>query len=370
MLAWLLNNFGSDVALFNVFRYITFRSGMAALTSFLIVLLFGNSFIALMRSKQFGQAIRDDGPQSHLKKRGTPTMGGVLIVFGLSVSTLLWGNLGNAFVWACLLVTWAFALVGFLDDYFKVIRKDPKGLASRWKMRLMWFSALAVALILFHARDGVPAEQLPQVLAERGKLYFPFFKNLFFDLGPWYIALAVVVIVGTSNAVNLTDGLDGLAIGPSIMSAAAFFVLAYLGGNAIFSNYLQIPHVVGVGELAPFCAAIVGAGVAFLWFNTYPAQIFMGDVGALSLGGAIGALAVATKNEFLLVILGGIFVIETLSVILQVVSFKVRGKRIFRMAPIHHHFELMGWPEPKVIVRFWIVSFVFAVIALSTLKLR
>ena len=361
MLSWLLIQLGHDLSLFNVFRYITFRSGMAALTSFLIVLVFGSPFIRLIQSKQFGQAVRDDGPQSHLKKRGTPTMGGVLIIIGLSVGTLLWGDLSNVNLWACLVITWAFGLVGFLDDYFKVIRKDPKGLASRWKMRLMWISGLVVALMLYHAQDGMETQ---------GHLFFPFFKNLVLYLGPWYIALTVVVVVGTSNAVNLTDGLDGLAIGPTILCAASFFILAYLGGNRAFSEYLRIPHVVGIGELAPFCASVVAAGVAFLWYNTYPAQIFMGDVGALALGGALGALAVATKNEFLLVILGGIFVIETLSVILQVMSFKLRGKRIFKMAPLHHHFELLGWPEPKVIVRFWIVSFVFVILALSTLKLR
>ena len=347
--------------MFNVFRYITFRSGLAAITAFLIVGLFGRPFIQLIKKKQYGQAIRDDGPQSHLKKKGTPTMGGVLILAGVTAGTLLWGDLTNAYVWLILLLTLGYGMIGYLDDYFKVIRKDPKGLASRWKFRLQVLIALLVAIGLYHAQDGWSGQ---------GKLYFPFFKHFSLDLGPWYIALTVLTIVGASNAVNLTDGLDGLAIGPSMLCAASFFVLCYLGGNAIFASYLQIPHVPKIGELAVFCSALVASGMAFLWFNTYPAQIFMGDVGALALGGALGALAVASKNEFLLVILGGIFVIETLSVILQVVSFKLRGKRIFKMAPLHHHFELMGWPEPKVIVRFWIVSFLFAVLALSTLKLR
>ncbi len=361
MLYWLLYSLESELSLLNVFRYITFRSGMAAITAFLFVLIFGKPFIRYIQRKQYGQAVRDDGPQSHLKKKGTPTMGGVLIVAGLSVGTLLWGDLKNAYIWNLLAITWIYGLIGLLDDYFKVIRKDPEGLASRWKFRLQVLGALVVSMGLFHAQDG---------WAGQGDLFFPFFKNLILNLGVWYIALTVLTIVGSSNAVNLTDGLDGLAIGPSIVCAAAFFILCYLGGNSVFANYLQIPHVPGIGELAVFCAAMMAAGVAFLWFNTYPAQIFMGDAGALALGGALGALSVASKNEFLLVILGGIFVIETLSVIIQVASFKIRGKRVFKMAPLHHHFELIGWPEPKVIVRFWIISFVLAVAALSTLKLR
>lgn len=362
MLYWLLYSLESHFSLLNVFRYITFRSGMAAITALLFVLVFGRPFIRFIQRKQYGQAVRDDGPQSHLKKKGTPTMGGVLIVAGLSVGTLLWADLSNMYIWYLLAVTWIYGLVGLLDDYIKVIKKDPKGLASRWKFRFQVIGGLFVSMGLFHAQDLWVEGQ--------GILFFPFFKTLTLNLGVWYIASTVLVIVGSSNAVNLTDGLDGLAIGPSIVCAAAFFILCYLGGNAVFANYLQIPHVPGIGELAVFCAAMLAAGVGFLWFNTYPAQIFMGDVGALALGGALGALAVASKNEFLLVILGGIFVIETLSVIIQVVSFKLRGKRVFKMAPLHHHFELIGWPEPKVIVRFWIISFVLAVAALSTLKLR
>ena len=361
MLYWLFYSFESQFKILNVFRYITFRSGMAALTAFLFVLFFGRPFINFVRQKQYGQAIRTDGPQSHLKKKGTPTMGGVLIILGLTVGTLLWCDLTNPYVWALLLITLSYAAIGLLDDFIKVIKKDPEGLASRWKFRLQVIFALAAALVLYHAQDGY---------ASQGHIYFPFFKKYYLDVGPWYIAFTVLTLVATSNAVNLTDGLDGLAIGPSIICAATFFFLCYLGGNAVFSRYLQIPFVEGLGELAPFCAAMLAAGVAFLWFNTYPAQIFMGDVGALSLGGALGALAIASKNEILLVILGGVFVIETLSVIIQVASFKLRGKRVFKMAPLHHHFELIGWPEPKIIVRFWIISFVLAVVALSTLKLR
>lgn len=366
MLYWLYRSF-EHLFIFNVFKYQSFRSGVAAMVALAFVILSGKPFIRLIQRKQFGQAVRDDGPQTHLKKRGTPTMGGVLIIIGLTLGTLVGANLSNPYVWSCLFVTWAFGLVGYLDDYFKVIRKDPKGLASRWKFRLLGAFSLLVAIALYHSPELMPGQD---GLVDQGKLYFPFFKNLILFLGPWYIALAVLTIVGSANAVNLTDGLDGLAIGPCVVCAASFYILCYLGGNARFADYLQIPHVPGIGELSVFCAALLAAGVGFLWFNTYPAQIFMGDVGALALGGALGALAVASKNEFLLVILGGIFVIETLSVILQVVSFKLRGKRIFKMAPLHHHFELKGWAEPKVIVRFWIVSFVTAIIALATLKLR
>lgn len=288
-------------------------------------------------------------------------MGGILILAGSLLGTLLWGDLTSVYVWALLILIVIYGLVGFLDDYIKVMKKDPEGLASRWKFRLLFFGAALVSFMIYQGADGEVSQ---------GVLYFPFFKNLTLNLGPYYMLFSVFVIVGTSNAVNLTDGLDGLAIGPCIVNAASFFVLCYLGGNAVFARYLQIPHVPGIGELAVLCSALLGGGVAFLWFNAYPAQIFMGDIGALALGGALGALGVASKNELLLVILGGIFVLETVSVILQVVSFKLRGKRIFRMAPIHHHFELIGWPEPKVIVRFWIISFILAIAALGTLKLR
>jgi phospho-N-acetylmuramoyl-pentapeptide-transferase len=361
MLYWLFLSLQDEFSALNVFRYITFRSGMAALTALLVVLVMGKPYIRWVQKKQYGQAVRDDGPQTHLKKKGTPTMGGLLILAGLSAGTLLWADLSNGYVWLLLAITWAYGAIGFVDDAKKILYKDPKGLASRWKFRWQVFAALFVAWGLYVLQKGTPVG---------GQLFFPFFKHITLDLGPWYLALAVLVMVGTSNAVNLTDGLDGLAIGPSIVSVGSFFVLCYLGGNAVFANYLQIPHVVNVGELGVFCAALVAAGVGFLWFNTYPAQVFMGDVGALALGGALGALAVATKHEILLVILGGIFVLETLSVIVQVVSFKLTGRRVFKMAPLHHHFELLGWPEPKVIVRFWIVSFLLALVALSTLKLR
>jgi phospho-N-acetylmuramoyl-pentapeptide-transferase len=361
MLYWLLLQFQPQVSFLNVFRYITFRSGMGALTAFLVVMVLGQPFINWVKRKQYGQAVRSDGPQSHLKKQGTPTMGGLLIVLGLSVGTLLWGDLSNPYIWLTLLITWSYAWIGLLDDWQKVTKKSSAGLASRWKLRLQVFFAVAVAWGVYAVQKGTPLE---------GILYFPFAKNFLLSLGPWYMMFAVFVIVGSSNAVNLTDGLDGLAIGPSIICAGVFFVLAYLGGNAVFADYLQIPHVPGSGELGVFCASLVASGVAFLWFNSYPAQIFMGDVGSLSLGGALGALAIASKNELLLAIMGGVFVMETVSVILQVLSFKLRGKRIFKMAPIHHHFELLGWPEPKVIVRFWIASFILGILALSTLKLR
>ena len=347
--------------LLHVLRYLSFRSGLAAGTALVFVILAGNPFIRWMKLRQFGQAIRTDGPQSHLKKSGTPTMGGLLIIAGSLLGILLWGDLANSYVWSIIILLLVYGLVGFLDDYIKIIKKDSAGLASRWKFRLLFLGAAVVAFITYTSADG---------LAEQGTLYFPFFKNYTLFLGPYYMLLSILVIVGTSNAVNLTDGLDGLAIGPCIINFATFFVLCYLGGNAVFAKYLQIPNVPGIGELAIVCSALVGGGMAFLWFNSYPAQVFMGDVGALSLGGALGALAVFSKNEILLAVVGGVFVMETLSVILQVASFKLRGKRIFRMAPIHHHFELNGWPEPKIIVRFWILSFILAIAALGTLKLR
>jgi phospho-N-acetylmuramoyl-pentapeptide-transferase len=361
MLYWLLLQLQPQLSFLNVFRYITFRSGMGALTAFLVVISLGQPFIEWVKRRQYGQAVRSDGPQTHLKKQGTPTMGGLLIVLGLSVGTLLWGDLANPYIWLMLFITWAYAGIGLIDDWKKVTKKNSKGLSSRWKLILQGSFALIVAYGIFAVQKDTPLE---------GTLYFPFLKNFTLNFGPWYMLFAVFVIVGTSNAVNLTDGLDGLAIGPSIICAGVFFVLAYLGGNIMYAEYLQIPHVAGSGELGVFCASLVASGVAFLWYNTYPAQIFMGDVGSLSLGGALGALAVASKNELLLAVMGGVFVVETMSVIAQVISFKTTGKRIFKMAPIHHHFELLGWPEPKVIVRFWIVSFVLGILALSTLKLR
>lgn len=361
MLYEILYSLAEEHSVFNVFRYITFRSGLAALTAFLVVICFGQKYINFMIRKQFGQAVRDDGPQSHLKKQGIPTMGGVLILIGMTIGVLLWADLSNMYVWMVLALTLGYGAIGLLDDYLKVVRKDPKGLSSAWKFRLQGLLAATFCYLVFRHQEGT---------AVQGLIYTPFFKDLIFDLGVVYILFSVFVIVGNSNAVNLTDGLDGLAIGPCVVCCAAFFILCYLGGNVKFANYLNIPLVLGIGELSILCAAAFAAGIAFLWFNSYPAQIIMGDVGSLALGALIGGLAVVSKNELLLIILGGVFVIETVSVILQVFYFKLSGKRLFKMAPIHHHFELKGWPEPKVIVRFWIISYVLAVAALSTLKLR
>ncbi len=361
MLYWLLLQLQPQLSFLNVFRYITFRSGMGALTAFMVVFVLGQPFIEWVKRKQYGQSVRTDGPQSHLKKQGTPTMGGLLIVLGLSIGTLLWGDLANPYIWLVLFITWAYAGIGLIDDWKKVTKKNSKGLSSRWKLRLQIIFALMFSWGIYVVQKDTPLD---------GVLYFPFFKNFTLNFGAWYMAFTVFVIVGTSNAVNLTDGLDGLAIGPAIVCGGVFFLLAYLGGNILYAEYLQIPHVAGSGELGVFCASLVASGIAFLWFNTYPAQIFMGDVGSLALGGSLGALGVASKNEILLAIMGGVFVMETVSVIAQVISFKLTGKRIFKMAPIHHHFELLGWPEPKVIVRFWIVSFILGILALSTLKLR
>lgn len=344
--------------LFNVFRYITFRSLGAAVTALLLSLFLGPLMINWLKSLQMRQVVRTDGPQTHLKKSGTPTMGGVLILFALFISLGLWVDLSNVSVWIVSFVTVCYGLIGFVDDYRKVVKKNPKGLSARQKM--FWQILVAgVASYLFLNYTHVKSE-----------LHFPFFKNLVFDLGWFYVPFVICVIVGASNAVNLTDGLDGLAIGPVITTTGTFMVLAYLAGHSKIADYLEIPYVAGSGELAVFAAATAAAGLGFLWFNTHPAQVFMGDVGSLALGGAIGSLAVVTKNEVLLCIVGGIFVAEALSVMIQVASFKTRGKRVFRMAPLHHHFELKGWPEPKVIVRFWIISILLAIVALSTLKLR
>lgn len=362
MLSWFFLSLQSEFSFLNVFRYISFRSGLAALTSLLVIISWGPSYIRWIRRKQYGQAVRDDGPKSHLSKQGTPTMGGVMIIVGLAVGTFLWADLSSPYIWWLLGLTGSFGLVGYLDDYLKVVKKDPRGLASRWKFRAQYLFSVIAAVVLYRWIEADWSEQ--------GRLFFPFFKNYVADLGPWYMLLAIITIVGASNAVNLTDGLDGLAIGPIIINTASFFVICYLMGNFNFSTYLQIPFVPGLGEVAVFCAAASAAGIAFLWFNSYPAQIFMGDVGALALGAAIGGLALISKSEILLVILGGVFVIETVSVMMQVASFKILGRRVFRMAPIHHHFELGGMPEPKIIVRFWIVSLILALLALSTLKIR
>jgi len=343
---------------FNVFRYITFRAAMAALMSLAVSFLLGPWLIRSLTEKQIGQQIREDGPASHSSKAGTPTMGGTLILLALTVSTLMLADIGNSYVVLALLGTVAFGVIGFLDDYLKLSRKSSKGLSPRLKLFLQLGVAFVIGTVLYF---------YPRFSTEIG---FPFIKNIRPNLGLFYIPFAMLVIVGASNAVNLTDGLDGLAIGPVMVASATYGVIAYLTGNIRNAEYLQIPYVAGVGELSVFCAALVAAGLGFLWYNAYPAQMFMGDVGSLALGGALGILAVMTKNELLLIIIGGVFVMEALSVIFQVASYKLRRKRVFLMAPIHHHYELKGWKEPQIIVRFWIISFVCAVVGLSTLKLR
>ncbi|MGZ3654119.1 MAG: phospho-N-acetylmuramoyl-pentapeptide-transferase [Bdellovibrionota bacterium] len=347
-----------QIGLFNVFRYITFRSLGAAVTSLLLSLALGPLLINWLKTLQMRQVVRTDGPQTHLKKSGTPTMGGVLILFALMSSLILWVDIHNVSVWIVAFVTVAYGVIGFVDDYRKVVKKNPKGLSARQKM--FWQILVAgIASYLFLHYTHVKSD-----------LHVPFFKNFVIDLGWFYVPFAMCVIVGASNAVNLTDGLDGLAIGPVITTAGTFMLLAYVAGHIKIADYLEIPYVAGSGELSVFAAAMAAAGLGFLWFNSHPAQVFMGDVGSLSLGGAIGSLAVVTKNEILLCIVGGVFVVEAMSVMIQVASFKTRGKRVFRMAPLHHHFELKGWPEPKVIVRFWIISILLAIVGLSTLKLR
>ena len=358
MLYHLLYPLHTEYSVLYVFRYITFRTIYATITALLISFILGPWMIATLQRMQIGQVIRKVGPESHFVKEGTPTMGGALILLAIILPTLLWADLTNLYIWVTLLVTAGYGAVGFIDDYLKVIRKNSDGISARQKMFWQILIALIAALLLYNYSHFDT------------HLSLPFFKNVNPDLGWFYIPFAILVMVGSSNAVNLTDGLDGLAIGPMIIAAATFLLLAYLVGNAKLSSYLQITGIQGAGELAILCGAMVGAGLGFLWFNSYPAQVFMGDVGSLSLGGALGTIAVITKNEFVLVIVGGIFVIEALSVIVQVVSFRYWGRRVFRMAPIHHHFELKGWAEPKIIVRFWIISIVLALIALSTLKLR
>jgi len=346
----------------NLFRYLTFRSGGAVITALLISFIFGQRIIAWLRSKQRnGQPIRDDGPEGHLvAKQGTPTMGGVLILLALSVSTLLWADLRNGYVWAVLIVTIGFGAIGFADDYLKLTKRNPKGLPARLKLLLEGLiSALAVLWIVWLTREPLSTS-----------LAVPFFKSLLIDLGWFFIPFAMFVVVGASNAVNLTDGLDGLAIVPVMIAAGCFAAISYFAGNAIFSNYLLLHHVPGTGELAVLCAALVGAALGFLWFNAPPAMVFMGDTGSLSMGGALGTVSVATKHELVLAIIGGLFVLETVSVIVQVISFKLTGKRVFRMAPLHHHFEKKGWPESTIVIRFWIIASILALAGLSTLKLR
>ena len=345
---------------FNLFDYLTVRAILGVLTALVVSLVFGPILIRRLTSRQIGQVIRDDGPQSHLVRAGTPTMGGLLILAAVIIATLLWSDLSNRFVWIAVFVTVAFGIVGFIDDYRKIRFGNSKGLSA--KAKYFWLSLTGfMASGVLYATAETPVETT---------LYFPFFKELAIPLGGFFVPWGYLVIVGTSNAVNLTDGLDGLAIMPCVLVASALGVFAYATGNTVYSEYLGIPYVAGVGELAIFCTAIGGAGLGFLWFNTYPAQVFMGDIGALALGGALGVVALMVRQELVLVVMGGVFVAETVSVILQVASFKLTGRRIFRMAPLHHHFELKGWAEPKIIVRFWIITLVLVLIGLSTLKVR
>jgi phospho-N-acetylmuramoyl-pentapeptide-transferase len=343
---------------FNVFRYITFRAAIAALTALLISFMFGPSLIRSLAAMQMKQPIREDGPAAHAVKAGTPTMGGVLIILALFFATIMLADITNVYITLAIVVTGGFAAIGFVDDSLKLKAKSSRGLSARAKFLLQMVVAFVAAVILYRQPFF------------SGVIAVPFLKNVHPDFGMWYIPFAMLVIVGASNAVNLTDGLDGLAIGPVMVSAMTYGIIAYATGNKVWAEYLQIPYVAGAGELSVFCAAVVASGLGFLWFNAYPAQMFMGDVGSLSLGAALGITALMTKNEVLLVIVGGVFVIEALSVIFQVASYKLRRKRVFLMAPIHHHYELKGWPEPQIIVRFWIISIICAVIALSTLKLR
>jgi len=354
---WLLT-FADESVFFNVFRYISFRTFVAFLSSFLLCWMYGPAFIRRLVKKQVGQVVRDDGPQSHLKKTGTPTMGGGLIVLSMLIPCILWANWQVALVWAIIFITLSFAAIGYIDDYLKIFRKNAKGLSGKIRLLLEFAVAMLAISIL------IQFYEFPTYL------HFPFFKTLQFDLGWYYVPFSAFVIVGCANAVNLTDGLDGLAIVPIIIATATLALIAYLTGHYQFAEYLQIPYVKGAGELAPVAATVIAAGLGFLWYNTYPAQVFMGDVGSLGLGGFLGTMAVLSKNEILLAILGGIFVVEALSVITQVASFKLTGKRVFKMAPIHHHFELKGVDEPKLIVRFWIIAILLAIISLSTLKLR
>ena len=345
---------------FAVFQYLTLRAILGVLTALAIALIAGPHMINHLRNRQIGQAVRTDGPQSHLSKSGTPTMGGALIIFAILVSTLLWGDLTNRFVWITVGVMLIFGAVGWVDDYRKVIEKNSRGLPARWKYFWQSVGGIGAAVLLYLLAQS-PVETT---------LIIPFFKDIAIDMGIFFIVFSYFVIVGTSNAVNLTDGLDGLAILPSVLVAGALGIFAYLTGHARFAEYLLIPYVPGAGELIVICTALIGAGLGFLWFNTYPAQVFMGDVGALALGATLGVIAVIVRQELVLVIMGGVFVAETVSVMMQVISFKTTGRRIFRMAPLHHHYELLGAPEPRVIVRFWIVTVVLVLIGLASLKIR
>ena len=360
MLTWFMAQLETLDVGFAVFQYITLRGILSAVTALLISLLIGPRMIRYLDSLQIGQAVRTDGPETHLVKSGTPTMGGALIIVAIVTSSLLWGRLDSRYLWVAVVTTVAFGAIGWIDDYRKVVEKDPRGLPARWKYFWQSLVGFAAAIALF-----VTAQQPAETT-----LYVPFFKDVAIPLGLLFIPFSYLVIVGSSNAVNLTDGLDGLARLPTVMVATGLGTIAYLTGNTNFAEYLHIPYLAGAGELVIFCGAIAGAGLGFLWFNTYPAMVFMGDVGALALGAALGLVAVVIRHEIVLFIMGGIFVVETVSVIIQVASFKTRGKRVFRMAPIHHHFELKGWPEPRVIVRFWIITVMLVLFGLATLKLR
>ena len=360
MLLWLTDFLSQFVSGFAVFQYLTFRTMVSVVTALVMSLVIGPIVIERLSYHQIGQTVREDGPESHLSKAGTPTMGGALILIVILFTTLMWGDLSNRYVWIVLSVTMAFGAIGWVDDYLKLTRQNSKGLAASRKYFWQSVVGVAAALVLYTSAE-LPVET---------DLIVPFFKSVAIPLGAGYVVVAYFVIVGTSNAVNLTDGLDGLAILPTVMVGAALGIIAYLAGHLEFANYLQIPYIADAGELAVFCGALIGAGLGFLWFNTYPAQVFMGDVGALALGAALAVVAIIVRHEIVLFIMGGLFVLEAVSVMLQVASYKLTGRRIFRMAPIHHHFELKGWPEPRVIVRFWIVTLVLVLIGLSTLKLR
>jgi phospho-N-acetylmuramoyl-pentapeptide-transferase len=360
MLTWLAE-YSSQIGFLNVFRYITFRTGGATVTALFFVFFFGPRIIDSLRIRQGkGQPIRSDGPQTHLAKKGTPTMGGLMILSGLVVSTMLWANPASPYVWIGLLVTLGFGAIGFYDDYLKVTKQSHKGFSGKARLAI----EAVIALIACVVMSNIGSPKLATSLT------FPFAKDLIVDLGTFFFAFGIFVIIGAGNAVNLTDGLDGLAIVPVMIAAGTFGFISYLAGNAVFANYLQIHFTPGTGELAVVCGAVIGAGLGFLWFNAPPAQIFMGDTGSLALGGLLGTIAVATKHEIVFAIVGGLFVLEALSVIIQVGSFKLTGKRVFRMAPIHHHFEQLGWSEPQVVMRFWIISVVLALAGLATLKLR
>ena len=362
MLFNLLPAFADDFQFFNLFRYLTFRAGGAVITALILSFVLGPSLIRWLKKKQGeGQPIREDGPESHLlTKRGTPTMGGVLILFSLTMSTLLWADLSNPYVWTVLLVTGGFGMIGFADDYLKLTKRNTKGLPGKLKLAAQFVISGSAAAVIMTTADPALATGVS----------VPFFKDLLIDLGILFIPFAMIVMTGSSNAVNLTDGLDGLAIVPVMIAAGVFALIAYLAGNTVFSEYLQILYVPGAGELAIICASLCGASLGFLWFNAPPAMVFMGDTGSLACGGALGAIAVVAKHELVLAIVGGLFVLETVSVIVQVASFKLTGKRVFRMAPLHHHFEKKGWAEPTIVIRFWIIASVLALAGLATLKLR